>query len=285
MNKKQKIMLAMSGVLLVTASRTQAQNTYNNLDLLLDFRNYSTPTDPNVTVDLGNVNSFVYAVANAGLPGNTAILDTGSGYTASFSTGFSYAGLSGLLGTPSSGNQIGFSAAAADGSGSGLLYLTRTQTGTTPPSTQSGQLPAASQDSTAQAIGLIGLQTTSGATVLPGSGNNAVSYPSGGANSYQSQGQDPANSSTIDYGGSQITTAGQGGKIELQQKGSGNIYEALWAVPVQGTGSDVYEGYFTFMNNGEVTFTAVPEPATYGILAGIGLLALAVRRQIGSLNA
>lgn len=49
----------------------------------------------------------------------------------------------------------------------------------------------------------------------------------------------------------------------------------------------VYEGYFTIDFTGstpDVTFTgadvAVPEPATYGILAGVGVLVLALRRQL-----
>jgi hypothetical protein len=49
----------------------------------------------------------------------------------------------------------------------------------------------------------------------------------------------------------------------------------------------VYEGYFTIDFTGstpDVTFTgadvAVPEPATYGVLAGVGMLLLAMRRQL-----
>jgi hypothetical protein len=288
MNKKQSIMLAMTGVLLAAASQAQAQNTYNNEDLLLNFRNYSTQTDPDVTVDLGNVSTFVNAVA--ALPGGTAVLDTGTGFTASFSTGFSYAGLTGLLGTPGTGNEIGFSAAAADTSGTGLLFLTRRQTsaGLTPPSTASEQQGLTAQASTATAIANIGQETTIG-TTLSGSGNNAVYYSSGDANSYQSQGQDPANPNTIDYDGNQSTANGAGGKIELQQSGSADIYEALWEVPTTESGnSDTYEGYFTFQTDGEVDFTTVatvPEPSTYVLLVVTGVFALAFRRPLRSLLA
>jgi hypothetical protein len=287
MYKKQSIVPALAGFLLVAASQAQAQNTYNNEDLLLNFRNYTTQTDPNVTVDLGNVNSFVSAVA--ALPGGTAVLDTGTGYTASFVTGFSYAGLTGELGAPSAGNEIGFSAAAADGTGgTGLLYLTRKQSTASlvPPAISSSQQGQTAQATTAAAIALIGQETTSG-TTLPGSGNNSVFYSSGDPNSYQVQGQDPANTFVIDYGGSQSTAAGAGGKLELQETGAANLYESLWEVPTTDSGnSDTYEGYFTFQPDGEVDFTtSVPEPSTYALLLGTGVFAFAFRRQIRRLIA
>ena len=49
---------------------------------------------------------------------------------------------------------------------------------------------------------------------------------------------------------------------------------------VAGTGGATTElGSFTLSSGGILTFTAVPEPSTYGILAGMGLLALCLRRQ------
>ena len=64
---------------------------------------------------------------------------------------------------------------------------------------------------------------------------------------------------------------------------SGTVYEALWEVPQSGHGSDIYEGYFTFQQNGQLSFTgasAVPEPSTYALLVGTGVLALAMRRKV-----
>jgi hypothetical protein len=296
MNNKRSIMLAVTGAVLATISQAQAANTYNNLDLLLDFRNYTTQTEPNVTVDLGNVNTFVSTVQ--ALPGGTAVLDTGGSFTATVAaglpTGFSYSGLTSVLGgAPSQANAYGFSAAAADAvNGTGLLYLTRSQSSPSLASgaagTPSSQQGLTAQASTATAIGLIGAESAgaiTAPTTLAGSGANAVSYPPADADSYQSQGQDPANHNTIDYGGNQSASTGAGGKMELLQTGSANIYEALWEVPVSGNGSDTYLGFFTFQTDGEVEFTAVPEPATYGLLAGLGLLAVAVRRQFRALTA
>jgi len=281
-------MLAVTGVLLAAGSQAQAQITYNNEDLLLDFRNATVTTDPNVTVDLGNVNSFVSTVA--ALPGGTAVLDTGSGYTATLSSGFSYSGLTSVLGAPASGNVIGFSAAAAD-SASSTLWLTRTQSGLTPPAHVSQRQSATFQGETATAIGNIGAEAAgavSDTLQLSGSGANAVSYPSGDSYSYQTQGQGPGTPGVINYGGSQNTGANFGGVLESAVDGSANVYEALWEVPVSGTGgSDTYEGYFTFQPDGEVDFTttAVPEPSTYVLLGVTGVLALAFRRQIRRLIA
>ena len=49
----------------------------------------------------------------------------------------------------------------------------------------------------------------------------------------------------------------------------------------EGTGTDSVLGQFSLASDGVVTFNvaAVPEPATYGLLAGAGLLIVALRRQ------
>ena len=295
MTKQHLTMLAMIGAVLAAVSQAQAQ-TFNNQDLLLDFRSYSTQSDPDVTVDLGSVSAFVSTVAS--LPGGTAVLDTGSGFTATSAaglpSGFSWSGLTSAVGAPSSTapvNAIGFSAAAEDNV-SETLWLTRTQsTGTlTPPTHQSVQQNASQQGLTATAIANIGEEyagLNSDQTQLSGSGVNAQSYPSGDNYSYQTQGQGPGTPNIITNGATQPTAAPAGGAMESTMNGSATIYEALWEVPVSGTGSDTYEGYFTFQTDGEVDFTttAVPEPSTYILLALTGLGALAFRRQLRALIA
>lgn len=300
----------MAGAALVLASQAQAQTTYADQDLLLNFRNYSISGttlhlgNNNVAVDMGTTANLVAeTIANGtpttvgGINGATLDLDEGNqnGYTAVFAA----SGLTTELGAPTSGasgNKVGFSASGTIQSAA-TLFLSRvisspTLDGTT--ITQSGQAP--NQITTANDITSIGDESKSGsATTLPGSTSQAVYYPSGDAESYQKIAESgTANNSqkeTINYVGSQLITGGSGGVIEGLQTDSGNVYEALWEVPegTAGSGGDTYEGYFTFQNDGEVDFTtavsAVPEPATYAMFGAVGMLGLAMRRQIRSMIA
>jgi hypothetical protein len=63
---------------------------------------------------------------------------------------------------------------------------------------------------------------------------------------------------------------------------SGSIVEDVYGVQANNSAGNLL-GTFTFDSTGTLTFNtvAVPEPSTYGLLAGLGLLALTVRRQFG----
>src|SRR5208282_3087933 len=118
-----------------------------------------------------------------------------------------------------------------------------------------------------QQIGLGAQPSSAGGngTLFTGAVNGAL-VPDG-ANSYHANAQDGANPNLIDYGGFQSPS--NPSSMEATPS-SGTVYEALWEVPVKGNGSDIYEGYFTFQPNGQVSFTeptAVPEPSTYSLLA------------------
>jgi hypothetical protein len=63
---------------------------------------------------------------------------------------------------------------------------------------------------------------------------------------------------------------------------SGSVIEDLYGTKANNSTSALL-GTLTFDSTGTLTFSAVavPEPSTYGVLAGLGLLALCVRRQLG----
>jgi hypothetical protein len=274
MTKKTSIMFAMTGAILATVSQAQAQQTpYSDEDLLLNFRSINSATPPNVTVDLGNVNTFLSSVS----PGGSVEVVNGSL-------------LLPAIGTPSASLPLGFSAGAAQASSS-TLWLTRVISGPSATSTgltASAKQSASTQGSTAQIIGDMGSGYNGGSQL---GGGNAATVPSGNALSYSSLALD--GTGTMSYNGGQSVGTAAGGPLEGVQNGSGNVYEALWEVPPTVSRSnpgtpDTYEGYFTFQPDGEVDFTtasAVPEPSTYVLLLATGVFALTFRRQIRSLIA
>jgi hypothetical protein len=297
MKKKQTLVVAIAGAALLAASQAPAQVSYTDSDLLLNFRESLADAGTDATVDLGNVNTFLSAVS--ALSGQTAVLDSGSGYSTSaytpqFSGGLLISKVGGSAGNgQSTAYNVGFSAPAenlgASGAAANTVWLTRQisssqlATGGSP----NAQQGATAQIGTALAIQGIGFGAESAAanpgvgagTAFSGSVNGAL-VADGNANSYHTLAQDSSSPDLIDYGSYQNPS--RPGAIEATPS-SGTVYEALWEVPQSGNGSDVYEGYFAFQPNGQLSFTgasAVPEPSTYALLVVTGVLALAVRRKI-----
>jgi len=304
MIKKQSLMLALAGASLLLASPARAQFVYNNEDVLLDFRNTTVSSDPDLTVDLGSINAF------AALTGTT-VLDTVSGVTPTpgYTTDFSATQVTGAVGS----STVGFSAVAANyntGTVNGLtpdtLFLTRMLSGPTlvAPSagTEGGPFtPSTHQGTAAQAINNIGAGAAIG--VSSGTPGGDTYYSSGAGavltatavtiadnytSSYHSIGEaSPSQPNSMSFGGAVNINTLAGGPVENIMSGSA-VYSGLWDVPQSGQGTETYLGYFTYDPSGEVDFTsvnAVPEPSTYAMIAAAGLAAVAMRRQLRRLTA
>ena len=201
MNKKQTLMVVLTGAALVAISQAQAQTAYQDDDLLLNFRSLSSGVPPNVTVDEGNINTFVTSV---GYENTVDLAGAGGQFTA--------AGLLGAFGSgyPSSSKQIGFSAAAEDPAGS-TLWLTRVISA--PHANGAGlkvsaQQTADVQSATVTTIQSIGAGYTSDGAQL-GAGN-ASEVPNADPNSYATQGV--GIDSTLNFQ-NQTITAGAGGSV------------------------------------------------------------------------
>ena len=99
---------------------------------------------------------------------------------------------------------------------------------------------------------------------------NSISIPTSNQNSWYAQTINP-------------TLSGQYLNAYANPNVIGETFDVLAVVDDQG-GPTVALGTFDLASNGTLTYMTVPEPTTYGLLAGFGLLALAFRRKL-SLNA
>jgi hypothetical protein len=142
----------------------------------------------------------------------------------------------------------------------------------------------------------VGGARTSWATLLSGNiASNArwsqVNSAVTGIGNQFATGAGPGSSATPDavansFSWNQETVVGGGAAQYLSVNGNPNTIglgsAELFATTV-GIPSPVFDvGTFTLSGNGILTFTAVPEPSTYGVLAGLGLLALCLRRQFAN---
>jgi hypothetical protein len=263
-------MIAVAGAAFLAASQANAQITYNGDDLLLNFRNTANVTGNDLEVDAGQISAFTALTS-------TKVVVSSSLFQSVYG------------GAPSVSLPVGFSAAAGDDTSS-TVWMTRADTTPgTAPSTPPSQGASLTQNEVVTAIDNIGAGAAAG--TAQGAKAATVTGATTG-NSYQAQAEQN-NTGTgqgiINFGSHENVAANKGGNIESIQTAAGPVYEALWEVPVSGTGSDTYEGYFTFQNSGEVDYTpavvATPEPSTYALFAVAGALALAFRRQLRSVFA
>jgi len=253
MNKIAKAAVVVAGLALVTQVAQAANN-----DLLLGFNGNSSSSD--YVINLGN------ATTSVGV-GGTTVVDLSSDFNLStFNSTF----------TSVNGTVMG-----AGGGTSALnpfLFLTQNRGSAGTASTALSLMPAN--------------QTTGNVSAEAGYFNGVIgafaSLTSAGGSATIAN--NDVNSFT-----SKITSGAPGsllGDKNLTPSsaiGSGVIYEDLWEnLKVGGVSTWTYTGYLSFDTTGSspsLTFTpkdlvAVPEPSTYGLLGGVGLLALGVRRQV-----
>jgi hypothetical protein len=284
MNKKQTLMAALAGAALLMTLQARAQISYNTGDLLLNFRNVNDSGDgtvngPEVVVDLGPASTFAGLTGVTDLDPNTG---TGKFTASSLQTAFAANGLA----------NVGFSAAATT---EGIVtpnafYVTTFEatagTYTSASSYPNGTVSSTGQNNFANAINGVG-------TGAAGASTDGTSFLSalGGLSTSQAVKE---GSDTFNYGG-QATTGSQPtvisyGGVSTAVSLESSQYAALWNVPQKNLGTATELGYFTFNDStGDITYTSdlasVPEPSTYGLMAGIGLLALVFRRQLRSVTA
>lgn len=242
MNKFTKMAIVAAGAALV-AQGARASFTVN--DLYLGFTQSSASSD--LIIDLGQGSSLSGSSSSVDLSSDLGGLSTFNSLFNNTATGVSMA----VVGADNKFGQVDVYTTLLRSSGAGDP--------TVPGSSSAGLSTAGLSTAASKVSGL-----ASGG--LPAAGSSI----SDNNKTYSSAIEGTANSFTASVG------VNPGNAIDS----SGTLMEDLY----KGTSTGyTYEGYLTFnYGNDSLTFTpatAVPEPATYGLFAGAGLLVLSLRRQ------
>jgi hypothetical protein len=267
MKRKFIPILGLAG-LAVSGLSAHAQITYNDGDLFVAFSQASATAD--VEIDLGSL-SYLQGLSG----GSTVSLGN-------ISSDLTLAG--------ASLNSLTFSVFGLQNAPNGSIagntsWLSLTQTGASPNAPTAGLTPSkqnALQSNELGTLGLTPLGNLASKGLLPWSAANAA-----GANNTASTAIIP-NSDINSY--SKITAGS--GNIGANVTGyknttsgtfvtdGGSITSDLFEYDPTGTANpSVYQGYFTLNSLGVLSFTAVPEPGTCGMLAVGGLLLISLRNK------
>jgi hypothetical protein len=271
LTKKLTPVLGVAGLALMALTGHAQTFQYNDADLILDF---SKSGSSDLEINIGNIANLTSAAQANG--GSVALAGQLGDYNIT----------SQLIGTFGSTAGLAFSVFGyqANASGPGTQnenWLSKVQPGANPIATP-GDWTVSKANTINNGIGgALGLQGTSG--ILTWSAANAADPVANTANVaiIPTSGADSGFSYTAHASG--IT--GVGGTIANHTTYVSDLFgygDAGAATPA------TYEGSFTFDTaNGDTIFTApsaaaVPEPATYGLLAGAGLLVISLRKQLAS---
>jgi hypothetical protein len=256
MNKLAKAAVVVAGLALVSQVAQAANN-----DLLLGFTGNGASSD--YVINLGNASSVVGV-------GSGSVVNLSSDFNLStFNSTFSSVNgtMMGVGGGTSSLNPVFFYTQNRGLAGDSSAALSGT-----PPTQTAGNVSAEA----GYFNGVIGAFSSLG------SAGGSATIANNDPNSFTSKVTSGAPGSLL----------GDKSLADSSAIGSGVIYEDLWEATKVGTTSSkwTYTGYFTFDTTGSsplLTFTAaaVPEPSTYGLLGGAGLLVVAARRQFNRKNA
>lgn len=246
MSKSRTLMAAAGVAFLATTQAAVAEFAYNPNDLILNFRQTDVPT-VDMGVNLGDV-------ADYKTPGSVIPLNQ-------FTVGQ-------LTATFDNLNNLALSVASANADPLvKTLWVTKARTElntqTTPyPKKNSSSMGTPITKATSIGSNLQTQGSDLSDTVSTIAESNAGSYKSLiGAGNDLGAGYSPLEAFT--------GTFGANAKVRL------DLYEAKPSI------NTAYLGYIDFNGDGSAVFYApVPEPATYGLLAGLGILAVSVRQQL-----
>jgi hypothetical protein len=268
-----KTLLAAAGATLITQAAQAGTVTYTGEDLMLGFQTVSG-SPPSVTgnnnllIDIGQA-SLYYQATSPFFVGTQA--GTGSGFT-----------LNDLNTVMGSANSQSWAVAGAvrlgdpsnpGGLANNTLFLSKARPDAITQSTPYNI--TGSQSGASGKVASIGNNYT-GSSSLSDSAS-AIQQTAGSLTSY-SRYMGPGGNLTGSF-----PTSG-GGDVQQVTPGTfssgGDSFADLYSV----NGSGTFLGYFDMHNDGagnlSLEFIPVPEPSTYGLVAGAGLLALCLRNQL-----
>jgi hypothetical protein len=253
--------LSVAGLALTAVSGHAQTFQYNTGDLILDF---SEAGYADLEVDIGSLSSL----------NNAAQSDGGTFQINQYNV------TSQLLGNfNSSASGVTFTVIGGAGVANADDYLTLKRTSPGVQNATPSDWTASKGNSILSQIGGI----TSGITTW--SGNNAADPVANTATAALIPSSASASAQYVDsftYHKSGLTGY-TGVNIGNTLSGSSVVSDLFDYAELGGATKATYEGYFTFNTDGSLDYTtgvsAVPEPKSFGLLAGAGLLAVAFRNQ------